>query len=168
MNDSEIMKIFGEAYTKGYMDGRREILALIKTIPKVTPEYLGLKTKEAWFNLSMDIKLELEILKNSSKYEVLKPEQKPEVKDQIECPKEIMANIGIDASWADAQCEFKKEYLLSIFKKYDWDKTKTAIALKVQETYLDKLIRNLNIKDIRVKAKKDMFNETKERILKKL
>lgn len=53
-----------------------------------------------------------------------------------------------DKSLKDAVKEFKKEYIIKLLEKNNWNQSKTARVLKIQRTYLSKLIKELNIDKI--------------------
>ncbi|MDQ7798397.1 MAG: sigma 54-interacting transcriptional regulator [Candidatus Edwardsbacteria bacterium] len=47
--------------------------------------------------------------------------------------------------WDEAQKIFKKEYLIKILNANNWNQRKAASAIKIQPTYLSRLIKELNI-----------------------
>ncbi len=68
------------------------------------------------------------------------------IDESIESPQlNIMPN-KVDRSLKNAVNVFKKQYLEQILKETDWNQTETAKILKVQRTYVSKLIMELGIK----------------------
>lgn len=58
---------------------------------------------------------------------------------------ERLSGIPADVPWEDAQRLFKKEYLERALGSHDWNQRQTAKTLKIQPTYLSRLIKELNI-----------------------
>jgi Nif-specific regulatory protein len=54
---------------------------------------------------------------------------------------ELQANIA----WDEAQKVFKRQYLIKALNVHGWNQRKTAVALKIQPTYLSRLIKELNV-----------------------
>lgn len=54
-------------------------------------------------------------------------------------------NNDIEKNLKDAIEEFKKEYIIKLLEKNNWNQTKTAKILNIQRTYLSKLIKELKI-----------------------
>ena len=53
-----------------------------------------------------------------------------------------------EKSLKDAIKEFKREYVIKLLEMNNWNQSKTARILKIQRTYLSKLIKELNIDKI--------------------
>jgi Nif-specific regulatory protein len=53
-----------------------------------------------------------------------------------------------DKSFKEAIVDFKREFIISSLDKNGWNQTKTAKTLKIQRTYLARLIRELNIEKL--------------------
>jgi transcriptional regulator with PAS, ATPase and Fis domain len=51
-------------------------------------------------------------------------------------------------SFKEAIIDFKREFIISSLDKNDWNQTKTAKILKIQRTYLARLIKELNIEKL--------------------
>ncbi len=54
-------------------------------------------------------------------------------------------DLPANLAWDEAQKIFKKEYLVKALNANSWNQRKTALALKIQPTYLSRLIKELNI-----------------------
>ena len=59
---------------------------------------------------------------------------------------EAVESIGEDKSLKTAIDIFKKEYLTKILEENDWNQTKTAAVLKIQRTYVIRLMNELHIR----------------------
>ena len=55
-------------------------------------------------------------------------------------------HINDHPSFQNVVRQFKKMYVEMVLRKSKWNKAKTARALKVQRTYVDRLIQQLGIK----------------------
>ncbi|MCK4796013.1 MAG: Fis family transcriptional regulator, partial [Spirochaetes bacterium] len=56
-----------------------------------------------------------------------------------------------EESWKslkEATNDFKKEFIIEVLEKNEWNQTKAAKMLKIQRTYLSRLIRELDIDKI--------------------
>ncbi|MEW6686799.1 MAG: sigma 54-interacting transcriptional regulator [Candidatus Edwardsbacteria bacterium] len=61
--------------------------------------------------------------------------------------KEEKTNLHLSSTldWEEAQKNFKKEYLTKTLMAHNWNQRQTAIALKIQSSYLSRLIKELEI-----------------------
>lgn len=55
---------------------------------------------------------------------------------------------NINKSLKDAVNDFKKDFIIKSLEKNNWNQTKTALSLKIQRTYLSRLIKELEIDKI--------------------
>jgi Nif-specific regulatory protein len=53
--------------------------------------------------------------------------------------------LSSNIPWDEAQKIFKKEYLIKVLNANKWNQRKAASAIKIQPTYLSRLIKELNI-----------------------
>lgn len=67
------------------------------------------------------------------------------IKSEIDAER---CNIGSDGDLKTAINGFKKEYIAGVLEKHKWNQTAAAEVLRIQRTYLSRLIKELEIKEI--------------------